>query len=316
MPRLVALGDLVLDIVAAPARPLEIGTDVEGSISLRPGGSAANAARAFAALGGRATMVGAIGRDGWGARLAEALVADGVEARLVQLPLPTARIVALVDASGERSFITQRGAAVALGPERLRASWFRRADVLHLPAYSLLVEPLSAAASRAAQLARAAGALVSVDLSSELPLRTLGATEAWRRVADLAPQIVFANRSEAAVLEAVSPLLELAQIAVVKEGAAEAHVFARSAGDGDTSGPTVTMFVPTRAVRAADTTGAGDAFAAGFLFAWLSGPAQPASDLGRLGRDPTAPRALWNATLAGHRSARRLLSRPRRELRL
>ena len=83
----------------------------------------------------------------------------------------TARIGMLVDAAGERSFVADRGAADLLEPGDLRPAWFAGAGVLHLPAYSLLrIAAGRRGGPRAIDLARAAGAAVSVDLASAAPL--------------------------------------------------------------------------------------------------------------------------------------------------
>jgi len=138
----VVLGDLALDVVLAPDRPLAHGTDVPGVVRIHQGGSAANTARWLARLGVSSTLVCSVGRDGPGRALVAALRGDGVTVRAARpAGFRTARIGMLVDAAGERSFVADRGAADRLEPADLRAAWFRGAGVLHLPAYSLLGEP-------------------------------------------------------------------------------------------------------------------------------------------------------------------------------
>src|SRR5439155_1252797 len=82
----------------------------------------------------------------------------------------TGRIGVLVAPGGERSFVADRRAADRLNPDDLKPDWFDRVEVVHLPAYSLLGEPLGRAGARAVELGRARGALVSVDLASIRPL--------------------------------------------------------------------------------------------------------------------------------------------------
>ena len=141
------------------------------------------------------------------------------------------------------------------------------ADALHLPVYSLLGEPLGDAGRRAIELAREAGALVSVDLASIGPLLADGRRSARALIADVAPDLLFATASEAAALlggRSVDGLLEFAAAAVVKRGPKGATVLARVGDD-------LTRFeVATEHVAAADTTGAGDAFDAGFLVGWFA----------------------------------------------
>lgn len=301
--RAVVLGDLALDVVLAPARPLEHATDVPGVVRLHQGGSAANTARWLARLGTRTTLVCAVGRDAPGRALVADLQRDGVDVRAARpAGARTARIGMLVDAGGERSFVADRGAADLLAPADLRPAWFRGAGVLHLPAYSLLGSPLGEAAGRAIELAREAGAVVSVDLASVVPLLATGRRPAHRLIGDTGPDLLFTNAAEAAAfLGADDPvgLLRFGPLVIVKRGAGGATLLARPG-----AGPTLRLEIATRPMHAADTTGAGDAFDAGFLAAWLAA-----------GRS-TAPGDLRRAVVAGHRAAARQIGAPRPELTL
>jgi len=301
--RAVVLGDLALDVVLAPARPLEHGTDVPGIVRLHQGGSAANTARRLARLEVRSTLICAVGRDGPGRALVAALVRDGVSVRAARLAgARTARIGMLVDASGERSFVADRGAADLLGPGDVRPAWFNGAGVLHLPAYSLLGSPLGEAAAHAIVMARAAGAAITVDLASAGPLLAGGRPAAHRVIRDPAPDLLFTNAAEAAAFLGdgdLEGLLAFAAVAVVKRGAGGATVVARRPGLAATR-----FEVATRPIMTGDTTGAGDAFDAGFLAAWLAA--------GRA----TTPAILRRAVVAGHRAAARQLAAPRPELAL
>jgi sugar/nucleoside kinase (ribokinase family) len=290
---LACLGDVALDVVARPVTALAQGSDVAGTISLRAGGSAANAARAFTALGGQASFIGCVGADALGGRLVRALRADGVRVHAPIGQAPSARLVVLVDSAGQRSFITFRGAADQLRPADLRRAWLRGIGALHLPAYSLLAEPLRSAALLAATWAHAGGALVSVDLASAEPMREAGSGAVWATLAALEPELIFATVEEAAVLAArPEALLDLAPTVVIKQGAAGAQVLWRE------NGRVLQIDVAARPITAADTTGAGDAFDAGFLHAYLGAP--------------NARRA----ALAGHRAAGLWLTRPQAELAL
>jgi sugar/nucleoside kinase (ribokinase family) len=305
---LVTLGDLLLDVVAAPERPPEQGTDVPGRVSFRVGGSAANVARAFVRLGGKALLLCAVGDDRLGRELLGALRAEGVRVRAVKVRAATGRLVAVVAEDGDRAFITQRGAADMLRPADVDAGSLRRASIVHIPAYSILGGPIAAASARAVALARQTAALVSVDLSSSAPLVALGADEARRRIDALSPDVLFATRQEASVLvgrggaAGLGRLLGLAQVVVVKEGGEGSQILWRDpAGGHDGMGR---MEVATSRIVAADTTGAGDAFAAGFLLV-----------LARAGEASWRSAAtLRRAALGGHRSAVSLLRSARAEL--
>jgi sugar/nucleoside kinase (ribokinase family) len=291
----------MLDVVLAPARALATGTDVPGRVQLRQGGSAANTARWLARLGARSTLVCAVGRDPEARALVSALEWDGVRVRATRVAGErTGRIGVLVAPGGERSFVADRAAADRLAPEDLAASTFA-VDLLHLPAYSLLGEPLGRAGRRAIEMARAGGALVSLDLSSVGPLLAGGRRAALRMVREAAPDVLFATRVEAVALSGgrdVTGLTDIAGFVVVKQGRSGATVLARAGEDR------LTFDVATTAIEAADTTGAGDAFDAGFLVAWLS--AEPDA------RNRPAP--LRRAVLSAHRAAARQLASAPKEL--
>lgn len=303
-PRVVVVGDLVLDVVLAADRNLERGTDVTGRVLLRQGGSAASTARWLGRIGVRSSLVCAVGRDVTGRALVAALTADGVAVHAVRVAgARTGRIGVFVEASGERSFVTDRGAALKLRPEDLRADWFAGAAAVHLPAYSLLDQPLGAAGMVATRMAREAGALVTVDLSSSGPLLVKGRRAAIALIREAAADLVFATRDEAKALmgpKREERLLELAPIAVVKRGRKGATVLVR---DGDDH---LRFEVATAVIKAEDTTGAGDAFDAGFLAGWLEGRR----------RGLAQPAALRRGALVGNRIALRHLSHPPAELTL
>lgn len=293
----------MLDVVLAPGQPLESGTDVAGRVMLRQGGSAANTARWLARLGARSTLICAVGRDPEGRALVAALESDGVRILATRVAGDrTGRIGVLVAPGGERSFVADRAAADRLAPADLGASTFR-ADLLHLPAYSLLGEPLGLAGRRAIELARAAGALISLDLSSVAPLLAGGRRAAIGLVHDAAPDVLFATRVEAEAIaggRGLAALADLSPLAVIKHGRAGATVLA-----GTREEP-LTFDVATTQLEAHDTTGAGDAFDAGFLVAWL----------GAAPDTRNRPAALRRAVLSGHRAAARQLTSEPRELSL
>lgn len=300
---MLVLGDLVLDVVLTPDRPIETGTDVPGTVGIRQGGSAANTARWFARLGVDTQLVCAVGRDGAGRSLVIQVGNDGVRVRAARIAgQRTGRIGILVAPNGERSFVADRRAALALSPGHLRPEWFAGLDLIHVPGYSLMGEPIGAAAGAAVRMARAGGAQVSCDLSSIGPLLAQGRRAARELIASVAPDILFATETEAEAFlgrYAADGLVEHAAIAVIKRGARGARVLAREADDN-----VIRFDVATAHVTASDTTGAGDAFSAGFLAGWLVARAA--------GR--TIPDALHRASVAGHRAAARQLTATKQEL--
>jgi sugar/nucleoside kinase (ribokinase family) len=300
----------MLDVVVRPVRPVVPATDVPGTVRLRQGGSAANTARWLARLGVTTRLVTAVGRDPVGRALVGALKSDGVRVQATRAAgRPTGRVAVLVGQGGDRSFVADRGAADELAPSDLRPDWFRQADMLHLPVYSLLGRPLGDAGRAAVELIRHGGGRISVDLASSGPLLAGGPGPARALIAGIAPDLLFATAAEANGILAGRPLddlLELAPVVVVKRGPAGATVLARVAGASAEDGHDLRFEVATRPIAAADTTGAGDAFDAGFLVAWLE-----AAAAGR-----STPVALQRATAAGHRAAARHISTVRPELSL
>jgi sugar/nucleoside kinase (ribokinase family) len=299
------LGDLALDVVLAPTGPLRTATDVPGRVTFRQGGSAATTARWLARLGARSTLVTAVGRDGVGRTLVDALRRDGVVVRAARVPgVATARIGVLVDPRGERSFVADRGAAERLAPEAISRGWFRALDAIHLPVYSFLGDPLGQAARRAVELARGAGAAVSVDLASIGPLMAHGRSAAEGLIREIRPDLLFATAAEAEAFlggrRQLEELLAFSPLALVKRGPAGAAVLLEQGGNR------VRFDVATERLATRDTTGAGDAFDAAALLTWLAAPLE----------DRARPAVLRRAAHAGQRAAVRQLTAARTEVAL
>lgn len=252
---LVSIGDLVLDVSIVPTAPLEPNDDTPASITIGGGGQAANFCAWAAALGEPARLVTRIGDDESGRRLVADLESRGVEVRAVWAAEPTGAIAVLIAPDGGRTMATQRGASLGLSPADLDESWFRDARLLHVPAYSLFLEPLASATRAAIRIVREAKGMLAVDLSSAAGLRAYGPSRMAYVLARLTPEVLFATEKEAETLAV--PLESLAQVPVLKRGALGCTVFGREIAAPD--------------VHAIDPTGAGDAFAAAFCVAWLRG---------------------------------------------
>lgn len=257
---LVIIGDIAVDIRAVAGEALTRGADARGGIRFLPGGSAANVAVWAARRGARATCVGAVGADPWGAWLRDDLRRAGV---MVVGPRRgrTETILAFIDAEGERTFVTDRAAALMLRPGDLPETLWDGCDVLHIPAYSLFEGSLATTTVGAVHQARAAGATISIDLSSVSLLRAYGLERFAALLTDLRPDLLFANLDEAQALFAVgtvdaaaAAMRAVTKVAVVKRGAAGVLV----ATDGD-------VWRAAAPADAVDSTGAGDALAAAFL---------------------------------------------------
>jgi ribokinase len=266
---IVVVGDIATDVVARLAGPLHTGSDSSAVVSTCGGGSAANVAAWLARAGQPVTFVGRVGADLAGRAQIEELTRAGVDVRAVVDPdRPTGCVVVLVGPDGERTMLPDRGANAALSPEDLPAGLCAGpSGHLHLSGYPLLHEQSRAAGLVALNWAREAGWTISVDASSAAPLRAVGAGRflAWTQGVGLC----LANADEAGVLAGPGGPAELAR-ALAPSPYGEMVVKLGAEGALWSNGDAV-VATPGRPVEALDTTGAGDAFAAGFLAIWTRG---------------------------------------------
>ncbi len=242
-----SLGDLTLDVIVRLAGPIAPGGDTDAEIRLTAGGQAANVAAWAAELGATARFIGKRGADD-AARLAlSGLVAQGVE---VVGPIEGRNgiVCSLVSPDGERSMAADRGAAAELRPDEIDPAWLGGSDHLFVSGYALMREPARTAAARAVELARGEGVQVSIDLASWSAIRDVGSKEFRGVVTDLAPDVVFANEDEDRVIGGPLP-----GVAWILKRRARGCSF-----DGDER-PALSV------TRIVDSTGAGDALAAGWI---------------------------------------------------
>jgi sugar/nucleoside kinase (ribokinase family) len=225
----------------------------------RRGGSAANVAVSAASAGARVRFIGRVGSDAVGAALVEELRAGGVDAR-VQHEGRTATIVVLVDAEGERSMLPDRAAATRL--DAISDNDLDGVTWLHVPAYSLVAEPLASTTTRAIRSVQRTGGTVSIDASSVAIIDRMGVERFSEMLTNLAPDIVFCNQDEGRTLGVEN-----------RKGIAGVNVTIVKAGAGMTVAycdeQVVATVLPSPLSDVRDTTGAGDAFAAGFIVAYM-----------------------------------------------
>ena len=247
---LATLGDLVEDVVVRLDGPVRIATDTSARIARRRGGSAANVAAAAARLGRPVRFLGQVGDDATGRGLVAELAASGVDTTFVRshgATCATGAIVVLVDESGERSMLTDRGAAVELAASD--GAWLRDVSVLHVPLYSFAAPPLAHTAATLVREAHERSVAVSVDVSSVALIDQMGRDAMLALLHTIAPSVVLANADEARSL-GVDAALGSA-VTVVKRGADPALV--HRPGHPTESVPAC------RVDAVGDTTGAGDA---------------------------------------------------------
>jgi sugar/nucleoside kinase (ribokinase family) len=249
--RVVSLGDLALDVVVRMRDDVARGADTPADVSLSAGGQGANVAAWVASLGATSRWLGKRATDAAGRLAAEHLERYGVELAGPVEPAGNGVIVSLADLDGERSMFPDRGIATTLAPHELQDAWLA-CDHLHVSGYALLAEPVRQAAVRAVELARTADARVSVDLSSWSAIRAAGPDRFRALLESLAPDVVFANEAEDEIVGGRLPGCAW----ILKRGAQGCSF------DGDERAA-----LPVAEV--VDTTGAGDALAAGWI---LGGP--------------------------------------------
>ncbi len=250
-----------------------VGSDLQKEISrsvaglpytLSLGGSAGNTIRAFARLGGQAGFVGKVGRDSTGHFFEAALSNLDIEPFIFHGREHSGRCVALVSPDGERTMVTYLGAALEMSADDVSPALFEGYDCLYLEGYLVQNHELIGAAARTA---RECGLRVAIDLAS---FNVVEENRGFLRslVADHI-DILFANETEAAAftgegepLNALQAISEMTELAIVKTGMSGALI---------KNGSEVVHVGIMKAARRVDTTGAGDFYAAGFLYGLCEG---------------------------------------------
>jgi len=236
------------------------------AVAMAPGGSAANATLGATLLGLKTTYLGKIGADKTAEDYrANFKAAGGDDSRFKHATLPNGRCLSMVTPDGQRTMRTHLGAAMTLNPSEISAADFAGAKHAHIEGYLLFNPSL---AQKVIDTARAAGCTISLELSS---FEVVNVARDWiLEQLRLGVDIVFANEDEARALFGTDAsydayarkLAGYGGIAAVKIGKDGAWV---------AQGDELHRIAPVTVPQVTDTTGAGDAWAAGFLFGHLRG---------------------------------------------
>ncbi len=255
---ILVVGDAGVDVIAVPEGQIVHGGDTRSRIRITTGGAGANTATWLAKLGADVVLVGRIGDDSAGRQVRDELTAAGVRCELAVDPVaPTCCVVVIVDADGERTMLPDHGAGAFLHPGDLASDLLRNARHLHLSGYVLLNPACRDTGLAMLAAAKDAGLSTSVDPQSAGLITDPAAFLNWVRGVDL----LLPNEDELAVLKSTADPLDFVGAIAATAGASGATWFSRNAN----------ISVPAQQVSCVDSTGAGDAFNAGLLTAWLNG---------------------------------------------
>ena len=245
-----------------------------GSPTIVPGGSACNTIVGVSRLGGKARFVGKCGSGEMGAFFENDLKRQKVEPILSRSTSPTGRCLSLITPDAQRSMFTFLGASAEALPHEMTENCFQDAAIVHIEGYLLFNPDLIHSALDAA---KKAGAAVSLDLASFTVVEE--SKEILKHIVKNHVNILIANEDEGRYFtglsdesEMVAALAEDVDIAVLKIGARGSYVSQSQA---------VMSIAPMGDGTAVDTTGAGDLWAAGFLFGLVNG--YPLEKCGQLG---------------------------------
>jgi len=235
---------------------------IELGRTIETGGSAANTVRAIAGAGGKCGYIGKIADDEYGRFFRQQFEEAGIENHLFYSTTPTGNATALISPDSERTFGTFLGAASELNADEISDEIFKGYSILHIEGYLVFNEALI---EGILQKAKNCGLLISIDMASfnvvEAKLDFL------KRIVAEYVDIVFANEEEAKAFTGLDPVLAVAEIAkvckiaVVKIGKEGSLVQSEDQF----------LKIKTPKVKSIDTTGAGDVYAAGFLYGLASG---------------------------------------------
>ncbi len=265
-------GDFILQEFKLPKGSMQL-VDLETSRGIKSataifprtfasGGSAANTIHGLAMLGADTGFIGSIGKDDTGDFFENDMKKAGVNTLLIRRDSVTGTAVALVTRDTERTFATHLGAAVELSADDFRPLLFEDFDILYLEGYLITDFKVIDTACR---IARENKMLIALDLSSYNVVE--GFLDQFKEIIEKYVDILFANEQEAKAFtgrepeKALTMLSELSEIVILKVGAEGSWVKSKDE----------LIKISAFPVQCIDTTGAGDLYAAGFLYGFSHG---------------------------------------------
>ena len=243
------------------------------------GGSAANTMAGIASLGGGAAFIGKVKDDQLGAIFAHDIRAAGVafRTRPARGGAPTARCLIFVTPDAQRTMNTYLGASVELGPEDVDEALIAAAQVTYLEGYLWDRPHAKDAFRKAARIAHEAGRKVALTLSDPFCVERHRAE--FQELVRGPVDILFANEAEIKSLYETQSFDEALQR--VRRDCKIAALTRSEKGSVVVEGDQVHIVDAAKVTRVVDTTGAGDMYAAGFLFGYTAG--KPLGECGRIG---------------------------------
>lgn len=261
------LGDVLDDIIVAPAKRLARGTDTVARVRHRAGGSAANTAAWLASQGVRVDFIGRVGA-GDVQRHSQLLVDAGVEPHLAWSSAEiTGTVVIVVDGS-TRTMLTDRGASAELDFDALTDTLLHGASIVHVTGYSIVQERTPVAYRKLVSRVREAGALISVDPASSGFIADFGPA-AFLDLVDGA-DLFFPSLDEGRLLTGLQEPDDIVHALAERFGAVALTLPTGGAVAGK-QGAKLVHAAPASS-RLVDPVGTGDGFSAGFLAGWLHSP--------------------------------------------
>lgn len=230
------------------------------SVLTSPGGSAANTLAGVGVLGGSALLMGKVGNDKHGAVYEQKTSEGGVDVKLGKHDSITGHAITFITPDKERTFATHLGAAVYFRQEDVYEDEIKNSKILHIEGFQLEDPELKKASLYAMKIAKDNGVKVSIDLAD--PALIKRNLESFKDIVKDYADIIFVNETEAEAFtgkkeeEALHDIYDMCEVAIVKLGGEGSLIKAKD----------LVYKIPINEVKVVNTNGAGDAYAAGFLY--------------------------------------------------